>query len=184
VGRAGASAGTDGMSVREGDFLLQLRRINPIFSELSSNDKTPGGPWYLSGGDEDCNLGVSVFDGAEPRRTAIEELIRRSQHESGQPKSIDIWNGIIGRGNTSSINVIIGPGVSWMLCLPHALTPSQVPEARDLLPVMHDGQQQGTIVVSVTDGVFDVSNRDHVKAANHIEIRLADQDLLPRYVHP
>ncbi|MXN79290.1 hypothetical protein GR157_31770 [Burkholderia sp. 4701] len=74
------------------------------------------------------------------------------------------------------------PGVGWMLYLPHALTAAQVPEAGALIPVVHDDKQQGTIIVSVTDGVFDVSNRDHVKAANDIEIRLADQDLLPRYV--
>ncbi|MBC8746108.1 hypothetical protein OKW43_000575 [Paraburkholderia sp. WC7.3g] len=74
------------------------------------------------------------------------------------------------------------PGVSWMLYLPHALSVAQVPEARDLIPVMRDGKQQGTIIVSVTDEVFDVNNREHVKAANDIEIRLADQDLLPRFV--
>ncbi|MBW0447582.1 hypothetical protein EN871_21775 [bacterium M00.F.Ca.ET.228.01.1.1] len=74
------------------------------------------------------------------------------------------------------------PGVSWMLYLPHVLTPAQVPEARDLIPVTRDGNQQGTIIVSVTDDVFDVSNREHVEAANDIEIRLADQDLLPRFV--
>jgi hypothetical protein len=74
------------------------------------------------------------------------------------------------------------PSVSWMLYLPHVLTPAQVPEARALIPVMRDGNQQGTIIVSVTDDVFDANNRDHVKAANDIEIRLADQDLLPRFV--
>ncbi|MCC8402935.1 immunity 52 family protein [Paraburkholderia sp. MMS20-SJTN17] len=74
------------------------------------------------------------------------------------------------------------PGVSWMLYLPHVLTLAQVPEARDLIPVMRDGEQQGTIIVSVTDEVFDVNNREHLKVANDIEIRLADQDLLPRFV--
>ncbi|MGF6841596.1 hypothetical protein QF001_005491 [Paraburkholderia youngii] len=74
------------------------------------------------------------------------------------------------------------PSVSWMLYLPHALTAAQVPEARALIPVMREDKQQGTIIVSVTDEVFDVNNRDHVKAANDIEIRLADQDLLPRFV--
>jgi len=73
------------------------------------------------------------------------------------------------------------PNVSWMLYLPHALTAAQVPEARALIPVMREDKQQGTIIVSVTDDVFDVNNRDHVKAANDIEIRLADQDLLPRF---
>ncbi|MGN8136163.1 immunity 52 family protein [Paraburkholderia sp. 22099] len=74
------------------------------------------------------------------------------------------------------------PSVSWMLYLPHALTAAQVPEARALIPVVRDDKQLGTIIVSVTDDVFDVNNRDHVKAANDIEIRLADQDLLPRFV--
>ena len=72
--------------------------------------------------------------------------------------------------------------VGWMLYLPHVLTPAQVPEARALIPVMRDGKQRGTIIVSVTDDVFDVNNREHVKVANAIEIRLADQDLLPRFV--
>ncbi|WP_322044137.1 immunity 52 family protein [Paraburkholderia sp. J67] len=74
------------------------------------------------------------------------------------------------------------PGVGWMLYLPYALTSAQVPEARALIPVTRDGNQQGTIIVSVADEVFDVSNRAHVKVANDIEIRLADQDLLPRFV--
>jgi hypothetical protein len=74
------------------------------------------------------------------------------------------------------------PGVGWMLYLPHTLAPAQVPEARALIPVMREDKQQGTIIVSVTDEVFDVNNREHVKVANDIEIRLADQDLLPRYV--
>ncbi|MBB5411725.1 hypothetical protein HDG34_005686 [Paraburkholderia sp. HC6.4b] len=74
------------------------------------------------------------------------------------------------------------PGVSWMLYVPHALASAQMPEARALIPVRRDGKQQGTIIISVTDEVFDVNNREHVKAANDIEIRLADQDLLPRFV--
>ncbi|KWN76673.1 hypothetical protein WM24_31175 [Burkholderia ubonensis] len=69
-----------------------------------------------------------------------------------------------------------------MLYLPHVLTSNEVPEACDLIPVVRDGKQQGTIIVSVTDAVFDVDNPEHVKVANAIEIRLADQDLLPRYI--
>lgn len=78
------------------------------------------------------------------------------------------------------------PGVGWMLYLPHALTVQQVPEARALVPVMGKDEkgrdkQIGTIVVSVTDEPFSDENPEHVKIANAIEIRLADQDLLPRY---
>jgi Immunity protein 52 len=77
------------------------------------------------------------------------------------------------------------PGVGWMLYLPQVLTAKQVPEARALIPVMHKDdkkKQQGTIIVSVTDGPFDPNNKEHVKIANSIEIRLVDQDLLPRNV--
>jgi hypothetical protein len=74
------------------------------------------------------------------------------------------------------------PGVGWMLYLPKTLTIQQVPEARALVPVMKDKKQIGTIIVSVTDAPFDVNNPEHIKIANAIEIRLVDQDLLPRFV--
>lgn len=78
------------------------------------------------------------------------------------------------------------PGASWMLYLPRVLTAQQVPEARALVPVMDQGErgqgkQLGTIVVSVTDEPFSDENPEHVKVANAIEIRLVDQDLLPRF---
>lgn len=78
------------------------------------------------------------------------------------------------------------PGVGWMLYLPRVLTVQQVPEARALVPVVGKDQksndkQVGTIVVSVTDEPFSNENPEHVKIANAIEIRLVDQDLLPRY---
>jgi hypothetical protein len=79
------------------------------------------------------------------------------------------------------------PGVGWMLYLPRILTVQQVPEARALVPVMAMDEQGkdkqiGTIIVSVTDEPFSDENPEHVKIANAIEIRLVDQDLLPRYV--
>jgi hypothetical protein len=74
------------------------------------------------------------------------------------------------------------PGASWMLYLPRVLTMQEVPEARDLIPVIVEGQQKGTIIVSEIDDVFSVDNPEHVKVANAIEIRLVDQDLLPRFV--
>ena len=78
------------------------------------------------------------------------------------------------------------PGVSWMLYLPQILTAQQVPEARALVPVMGKDEkgknkQIGTIIVSVTDAPFSDENPEHVAIANAIEIRLVDQDLLPRY---
>lgn len=78
------------------------------------------------------------------------------------------------------------PGVGWMLYLPQVLAAQQVPEARALLPVMGQDEkgkdmQIGTIVVSVTDEPFSDENPEHVKIANAIEIRMVDQDLLPRF---
>jgi len=74
------------------------------------------------------------------------------------------------------------PGVGWMIYLPKVVTVQQVPEARALIPVPEAGRKQtGTIIVSVTDGVFSVDNPEHLEVANRIEIRLVDQDLLPRY---
>jgi hypothetical protein len=78
------------------------------------------------------------------------------------------------------------PGVGWMLYLPRVLTAQQVPEARALVPVMGKNakgkdEQRGTIIVSVTDAPFSDENSEHVKVANAIEIRLVDQDLLPRF---
>lgn len=74
------------------------------------------------------------------------------------------------------------PGVGWMLYLPKVVTAQQIPEARALIPVYAAGNRQaGTIIVSVTDAVFSLANPEHVEIANRIEVRLVDQDLLPRY---
>lgn len=74
------------------------------------------------------------------------------------------------------------PGVGWMLYLPQVITPEQVPEAQALIPVPAAGKRQtGTIIVSVANEVFSLDNPSHVELANRIEMRLVDQDLLPRY---
>jgi hypothetical protein len=72
-------------------------------------------------------------------------------------------------------------GVGWMLYLPHVLTEQDVPEAGALIPVDKNGQRIGTIVVSVTDAVFDDRNPDHLRRAQAIEVRLVSLDLLPTY---
>lgn len=74
------------------------------------------------------------------------------------------------------------PGVGWMLYLPKVLTVQQVPEAGALIPVLGEKNKQiGTIIVSVADESFSSDNPEHVRIANKIEVRLVDQDLLPRY---
>jgi len=72
------------------------------------------------------------------------------------------------------------PGVGWMIYLPKTLTVQQVPEAGALISVMDGKKQIGTIVVSVTDAPFSDADPEHVRIANKIEVRLVDQDLLPR----
>nr|WP_256505738.1 Imm52 family immunity protein [Cupriavidus sp. WGlv3] len=75
------------------------------------------------------------------------------------------------------------PAVGWMLYLPMLLTEQQIPEARALISVPdEDNKRVGTIVVSVTDTPFSGTDPEHVRAANAIEVRLVDQDLLPRYI--
>ncbi|WCM21303.1 immunity 52 family protein [Paraburkholderia bryophila] len=75
------------------------------------------------------------------------------------------------------------PGLGWMFYLSGIVTMQQVPEARALIPVHAAGKQQtGTIIVSVADTAFSIDNPEHIEIANRIEIRLVDQDLLPRYV--
>lgn len=78
------------------------------------------------------------------------------------------------------------PGASWMLYLPQILTQQQIPEAQAIVPVTGKDEKGkdkpiGTIIVSVVDEPFSDENPEHVKVANAIEVRLVDQDLLPRY---
>ncbi|ALU89369.1 hypothetical protein Hrubri_2178 [Herbaspirillum rubrisubalbicans M1] len=74
------------------------------------------------------------------------------------------------------------PCVAWMLYLPLQLSTMQVPEAARLEPVQDaSGRLIGTIIISVVDAIFDIGNTDHVRIAHDIEVRLTDQDLLPRY---
>lgn len=74
------------------------------------------------------------------------------------------------------------PPVSWMVYLPFKIETCNAPEASALIPVFDDhNAQKGTIVVSVAE-TFDPVNQEHVQRANELEIRLADQDLLPRFM--
>lgn len=73
------------------------------------------------------------------------------------------------------------PGVGWMLYLPRILTVQDVPEAGALIPVMKDKKQLGTVIVSVTDAVFNHRDPEHLKLAQAIETRLVSQDMLPTW---
>jgi hypothetical protein len=73
------------------------------------------------------------------------------------------------------------PGVGWMLYLPRVFTPQELPEARALLPVVDGKERLGTIIVSVTDAVFDDNNPEHLKIAQALEVRLVSNDWLPTW---
>ncbi|WP_260427682.1 immunity 52 family protein [Burkholderia anthina] len=74
------------------------------------------------------------------------------------------------------------PGVGWMIYLPTVITQQQVPEAREVVATPEPGKNQtGTIIVSTTDAPFSTKNPEHIEAANRIEIRLVEQDLLPAF---
>ncbi|SPK71039.1 conserved protein of unknown function [Cupriavidus taiwanensis] len=99
-------------------------------------------------------------------------------------ETVKIWQPVIATIDTRNYNGVFldRPRAGWMLYLPTILTGQQVPEARALVSVLNgDNKQMGTIVVSVVDGPFSGSNPEHVRVANAIEVRLVDQDLLPRY---
>ncbi len=73
------------------------------------------------------------------------------------------------------------PGVGWMLYLPHVFTTQELPEAQALLPVFDGKERLGTIIVSVTDAVFDDNNPEHLQIAREIETRLVSNDWLPTW---
>lgn len=73
------------------------------------------------------------------------------------------------------------PGVGWMLYLPRVFTQADLPEARALIPVMKGKEQLGTIIVSITDGVFDYRNPEHLEIARSIEVHLVSNDWLPTW---
>lgn len=100
-------------------------------------------------------------------------------------EAVLIWKPPVATFGTRNYDSVFAdrPGAGWMLYLPIALTAQQVPEARALVPVIGAGQEQiGTIIVSITDEPFSDKNPEHVRIANAIEVRLVDQDLLPRYL--
>ncbi|WP_249269937.1 Imm52 family immunity protein [Yersinia intermedia] len=66
----------------------------------------------------------------------------------------------------------------WMVYIPFILLPELIPEAARVVPVIHEGQQKGTIIVS-TEDVFDGNNKEHIGKANDVEIKLLDLGFLP-----
>ncbi|WP_095925799.1 Imm52 family immunity protein [Rahnella victoriana] len=66
----------------------------------------------------------------------------------------------------------------WMLYIPNAVLTELIPEAARVIPVMDNGRQRGTIIVS-TEELFDGENEEHIAKSNDIEIKLLDLGFLP-----
>lgn len=121
--------------------------------------------------------------------TRVADFLEYPKVLSTTLKMVDIWNPLFVSVEPTFYEPVFKdrPGVGWMLYLPQVLTLQQVPEARALVPVMGKdakgrARQVGTVIVSVTDAPFSDLNPEHVRIANAIEIRLVDQDMLPRFV--
>ncbi|CAB3850809.1 hypothetical protein LMG3410_01762 [Achromobacter aegrifaciens] len=124
------------------------------------------------------SLSITLYDDALSGSASYIEDILRCIAELFRPYYVSVYPSLYAAKKVFDDK----PGVGWMLYLPNVITPEQVPEAQALIPVPAAGKKQtGTIIVSVANEVFSLDNASHVELANRIEMRLVDQDLLPRY---
>lgn len=65
--------------------------------------------------------------------------------------------------------------LGWMGFVPKVLTPQDIPQAAEVIPLP---EKHGSVVVAVDD-TFDVHNPEHIKRAQQVEMRLVDLDALP-----
>lgn len=135
-----------------------------------------------------ASMGVLFRDQGGPCIASLEnscpDIISHEAVLSVLMQMVKIWNPLFVSAAPIFYDSVFNdrPGVGWMLYLPKVLSAGQVPEARALVPVHGaDKKQIGTIIVSVTDEPFSEQNPEHVKVANAIEVRLAGQDLPPRF---
>lgn len=152
----------------------------------------PIGLWNGEEGLEGATMGQLYRQVKEPSlihfETEIADFLEYSKVLSTTRKIVEIWSPLFASVEPVFYDPVFKdrPSVGWMLYLPRMLTAQQIPEARALVPVIGKDakgkdKQLGTIIVSVIDEPFSDQNPEHVKIANAIEIRLVDQDLLPRY---
>jgi hypothetical protein len=146
------------------------------------------GFWNGEDDDNGASMGVLFRDQGGPCIANLEnncpDIISYEAVRSVVTAMVEIWSPLFVSAAPIFYDSVFKdrPGVGWMLFLPKVVTGGQVPEARDLVAVYGpDKKQIGTIIVSVTDGAFSEQNPEHIKIANAIEVRLVDQDLLPRF---
>jgi hypothetical protein len=70
--------------------------------------------------------------------------------------------------------------MGWLLYLARPIEAEFITEAAKIIPISVDEKIVGTLLMSNLEK-FDDANEQHLKQAKSIEIRLANEDLLPRY---
>jgi hypothetical protein len=147
------------------------------------------GVWNGQQGSNGASFGMAFVDGHGPGTMRFstycaDALIPKATLRIAQAM-IEIWQPLFLTSAPIYYEKVFKdrPGVGGLLYLPRVLAAYQVPEARELVPVLNaEKKQVGTIIISVTDEPFSELSPAHVQIANAIEIRLVDQDLLPRFV--
>lgn len=193
----GGNSKEDALLYSAFDDMGPTSAISAVLSERQRNKSSQFvsrsiGLWNGEEGQEGATMGGVYRQVKEPSlvhfETEIAGFLNHANVLSTVNKFIEIWRPLFVSVEPTFYDSVFKdrPGVGWMLYLPRVLSVQQVPEARALVPVMGQGEQGqdkqlGTILVSVTDEPFSDENPEHVKVANAIEIRLVDQDLLPRF---
>ncbi|WP_171941048.1 Imm52 family immunity protein [Herbaspirillum rubrisubalbicans] len=178
----------EGGPTTEALAVLTARRQNKTASAFSRVI----GLWNGEERSEGATMGCVTRQGPEPSivhfETEIIDFLNYPDVSSTVRKLVEIWHPMFVSVEPTFYEPVFKdrPSVGWMLYLPRILTSQQVPEARALLPVMdrdekHKQRQLGTIIVTVTDAAFSDQNPEHLAIAHAVEIRLVDQDLLPRF---
>jgi hypothetical protein len=70
--------------------------------------------------------------------------------------------------------------MGWLLYLAKNIKAELIPEAAEIIPISVDDDIAGALIMSHSKH-FDDTDEQHLKRARSIEIRLVDEDLLPRY---
>ncbi|MDB0543330.1 immunity 52 family protein [Ralstonia solanacearum] len=168
--------------------------VTAVLSEKTKRRQSSGlvsrsiGLWNGKEDVDGANMGLVYFEADRPSLvkldTSCPALLTFSHALATCQAMVEIWRPRFVSVEPTFYDPVFTdrPGVGWMLYLPQVLTVQQVPEAGALIPVLGEKKKQtGTIIVSVTDEPFSDLNPEHVKLAHRIEVRLVDQDLLPRY---
>ncbi|MBF7997674.1 Imm52 family immunity protein [Rahnella laticis] len=178
------------LAFRNGDILDNTRskwerrykKNNPLFVD---------GVWDANDDAHCCGISYRKMYYAEKNRASVEFTLVPDDEGDILSRFIVLISKLASFFVCSYVNIdskgysVLGRNVfpdrlhaGWMLFIPHTVLPELIPEAAKVVPVVDNGRQKGTIIVS-TEDVFDGDNPVHIAKANDIEIRLLDLGFLP-----